>query len=72
MPTHRAETDDWERLDPKQLLLVLTSVKKGDFSVRMPVEKAGVAGKVADTLNDIIELNEKTSSSGIWCSRRRR
>jgi HAMP domain-containing protein len=59
MATHKAELDDWERLDPKQLLLVLTSVKKGDFTVRMPVEKAGIAGKVADTLNDIIELNEK-------------
>ncbi len=59
MPTLKAETDDWERLDPKQLLAVLTSVKKGDFSVRMPVDKSGIAGKVADTLNDIIELNEK-------------
>jgi phosphoribosylformimino-5-aminoimidazole carboxamide ribonucleotide (ProFAR) isomerase len=59
MPTPKAETDDWERLDPKQLLTVLTSVKKGNFSVRMPVEKSGIAGKVADTLNDIIELNEK-------------
>jgi HAMP domain-containing protein/CheY-like chemotaxis protein/signal transduction histidine kinase len=46
---------DFERL----LLRTLASVKKGDFSVRMPVEFVGVQGKVADTLNDIIELNER-------------
>src|SRR5258706_2402557 len=48
-----------DTLDVKQLLRVLTSVKKGDFSVRMPVEQTGLAGKLADTLNEIIELNEK-------------
>jgi HAMP domain-containing protein/CheY-like chemotaxis protein/signal transduction histidine kinase len=48
---------DFERL----LLRALTSMKKGDFSVRMPVEFVGVQGKVADTLNDILELNERTA-----------
>ncbi len=46
-------------IDLKQLLRVLTAVKKGDFSVRMPVDSSGTAGKVCDVLNDIIELNEK-------------
>jgi signal transduction histidine kinase/DNA-binding response OmpR family regulator/HAMP domain-containing protein len=46
-------------LDTGQLLSVLTAVKKGDFSARMPVDRTGIAGKIADTLNDIIELNEK-------------
>jgi CheY-like chemotaxis protein/signal transduction histidine kinase/HAMP domain-containing protein len=46
-------------LDPSQLLRVLTAVKKGDFSARMPVDKTGVAGKIADTLNEIVELNER-------------
>ncbi|HEX7705227.1 MAG TPA: HAMP domain-containing protein, partial [Thermoanaerobaculia bacterium] len=48
---------DFERL----LLRTLTSMKKGDFEVRMPVEFTGVQGKIADTLNDILELNERTT-----------
>ena len=47
-----------ESLDSKQLLRVLTAFKKGDFSTRMPVEQVGMAGKIYDTLNQIIELNE--------------
>ena len=46
-------------LDTRQLLEVLVAVKKGDFSVRMPLDKTGVAGKIADTLNDIIELKQR-------------
>ena len=43
-----------------ELLAVLTAVRKGDFSVRMPVStRPGLAGKIADTLNDIIELNQE-------------
>jgi HAMP domain-containing protein/CheY-like chemotaxis protein/signal transduction histidine kinase len=49
---------DFERL----LLRALTSMKKGDFSVRMPVEFVGVQGKIADTLNDILDLNERTAT----------
>jgi len=45
-------------LDLGQLLLTLAAVKKGDFSVRMPMNQTGIAGKIADTLNEIIELNE--------------
>jgi CheY-like chemotaxis protein/HAMP domain-containing protein/GAF domain-containing protein len=47
-----------ETLDHEQLLIVLTAIRKGDFSVRMPVSKTGLAGKIADTLNEIAELNE--------------
>src|ERR1043165_4494239 len=48
-----------ENLDTRELLKVLTAFKKGDFSARMPVDKVGVAGKIADTLNEVLELNEK-------------
>src|SRR4030095_15541267 len=48
-------TDD-DRLDGKHLLQTLTAVKKGDFSVRFPARGAGIDGKIADTLNDIIEM----------------
>jgi HAMP domain-containing protein/CheY-like chemotaxis protein/signal transduction histidine kinase len=46
---------DFERM----LLRTLASMKKGDFSVRMPVEFTGTHGKIADTLNDILELNDR-------------
>jgi len=43
----------------KELLRVLTAVKNGDFSVRMPIDDVGVTGKICDALNEIISLNEK-------------
>ncbi|MCP3100933.1 HAMP domain-containing protein [Myxococcus sp. K15C18031901] len=58
-PPSRHQEDDSDTLDSRQLLRVLTAVRKGDFSVRMPVDKVGNAGKVADSLNEIIELNER-------------
>ena len=47
-----------DTLDPALLLRVLSDVRRGDFSVRMPVELTGVAGKIADTLNDIVAANQ--------------
>ncbi len=41
--------------DNHQLLTVLTALKKGDFTVRMPVDYTGIPGKIADALNDVIE-----------------
>src|SRR6266700_3474599 len=46
-------------LNTKQLLTTLIAFKKGDFSVRLPADQTGVAGKVYDTLNDIFEQNER-------------
>jgi len=43
-------------VDTEVLLQVLTSVRKGDFSVRLPTGWTGIDGKIADTLNDIIDL----------------
>src|SRR6201991_4724103 len=48
-----------EGLDARLLLRTLMAVKRGDFSVRLPDEQTGVAGKIADTLNEIIEMNER-------------
>jgi signal transduction histidine kinase len=48
-----------ESLDTKLLLNTLVAVKKGDFSVRLPGDWSGTNGKIADTLNDIIEMNRK-------------
>jgi HAMP domain-containing protein/signal transduction histidine kinase/DNA-binding response OmpR family regulator len=43
-------------VDNEVLLQVLTSLRKGDFSVRLPTGWTGIDGKIADTLNDIIDL----------------
>jgi hypothetical protein len=47
-----------ETIDANQLLTALIAFKKGDFSVRLPVNQTGISGKIADTLNEIFELNE--------------
>jgi signal transduction histidine kinase/HAMP domain-containing protein/ActR/RegA family two-component response regulator len=49
---------DADQLDGAVLLSVLSDVKNGDFSARMPPEWTGVAGKIADRLNDIIGANQ--------------
>ncbi|MFB2922698.1 MULTISPECIES: HAMP domain-containing protein, partial [Aerosakkonema] len=59
MATEQLTKDDSDSLDTKELLRTLVAVKKGNFAVRMPIEKTGIAGKIADALNDIIELNER-------------
>ena len=48
-----------DALDTRQLLRILAAVRQGDFTVRMPVDTVGVAGKVADAFNDVVELNER-------------
>ena len=48
-----------DRVDERVLLSVLTSFKKGNFGARLPVEWTGVAGRISDTLNDVLEINEK-------------
>ena len=51
-----------DSLDTSALLKVLIAFKEGDFSVRLPVDHTGVAGKIADTLNDILKLNQRMAS----------
>ncbi|MGZ3860857.1 MAG: HAMP domain-containing protein, partial [Flavisolibacter sp.] len=45
-------------IDHRKLLGVLSQVKSGNFSVRVPNDQIGVTGKIYDTLNEIIALNE--------------
>src|SRR5271166_3277520 len=51
------------------LLNTLVAFKRGNFSVRMPVNEVGLAGKIADALNDILEMNEKMVSEFARISR---
>jgi signal transduction histidine kinase/HAMP domain-containing protein/ActR/RegA family two-component response regulator len=45
-------------LEEEILLQVLSQVKAGDFTARMPLHWTGAAGKVADGLNEIIGANQ--------------
>jgi HAMP domain-containing protein/CheY-like chemotaxis protein/signal transduction histidine kinase len=40
------------------LLQVLQATRRGDFTARMPADQMGVAGKINDTLNEVIEQNQ--------------
>src|SRR5204863_433755 len=46
-------------LDQRKLLRVLQAVRDGDFSVRLASDQTGLAGKVADTFNEIVTSNER-------------
>ncbi|MFB9329030.1 HAMP domain-containing protein [Paenibacillus aurantiacus] len=47
-----------EQLDTAELLNALMALKKGNFSHRMSYDYTGVAGKIADTFNDIMDMQE--------------
>jgi HAMP domain-containing protein/signal transduction histidine kinase/CheY-like chemotaxis protein len=45
--------------DTTALLNALNALERGDFSVRLPLDWTGAAGKVADTFNRVVGLNER-------------
>ncbi|HEY5059108.1 MAG TPA: response regulator [Gaiellaceae bacterium] len=47
-----------DTIDVAVLLGVLAQVHEGDFTARMPLDWTGVAGKIADSLNDVIIANQ--------------
>src|SRR5215471_6984946 len=48
-----------DELDKRELLKVLTSLRRGDFSARMSIPQNGIDRKIVEALNDVIELNER-------------
>src|SRR2546429_8241324 len=46
-------------LDQRKLLRVLQAVRDGDFSVRLASDRTGLAGKGADTFNEIVASNQR-------------
>jgi HAMP domain-containing protein len=48
-----------ETFDENQLLHALQAVRFGDFSVRLPVDGTGLAGKIADAFNEIVAANQR-------------
>src|SRR5262249_29863478 len=43
----------------RELLTALQSMKIGDFSVRLPGDRTGMYGKIADAFNDIVADNQR-------------
>src|SRR5436190_145869 len=45
-------------LDRAELLKALRQLKRGDFTVRMPLNLTGIDGEIAQAFNDVVELEE--------------
>ena len=56
---NRKPNGDDPDLDLRKLLRALQAVRDGDFSVRLPSDKTGIAGKVADTFNEIVASSQR-------------
>src|ERR1700739_2600175 len=48
-----------ETIDARLLLKVLSDFKKGDFTTRLPSEQTGLTGKIYDSLNEVIDINDR-------------
>ncbi len=51
-----------KKTETNVLLKTLIAFKNGDLTVRMPVDQEGLEGKIADTLNEIIAMNQRMVS----------
>src|SRR5204862_1116401 len=60
-PANGARFNGDNQVELKQLLNALITFKRGNFSVRLPADWTGLAGKVADTFNEVIAFNERMS-----------
>ena len=52
---------DLDQLDAREMLRVLTAVRKGDFTARVRGDQIGLAGKIADTLDLIFVQRGKST-----------
>jgi HAMP domain-containing protein/CheY-like chemotaxis protein/GAF domain-containing protein len=60
---HQGTTSNQSGSDDLALILAsLQTMRKGDFSVRLPVAWTGIQGKIADTFNDIVAANEQMAA----------
>jgi hypothetical protein len=57
-----------ESLDTTLLLRILTASRRAIFSVRLPLDWAGICGKIADVLNYLIEAHEKMAREFVHVS----
>src|SRR4026209_2148537 len=61
LPSARSAANNHHEADEllPQLLTALLAYKSGDFSVRLPADWTGVAGKIADGFNDVVAFNQR-------------
>ncbi|HXA09869.1 MAG TPA: HAMP domain-containing protein, partial [Chthoniobacterales bacterium] len=52
-------TSKSDEVNAIELLAALMAFKRGDFTARLPNDWTGVAGKIADTFNDVIATNQR-------------
>src|SRR5688572_3437015 len=45
--------------ETRLILAALTSLRQGDALVRLPIEWTGIHGKLAETFNEVVEMNER-------------
>src|SRR5215469_7306575 len=55
----RFDGDDVGEFDIHELLSALQAMRVGDFTVRLPGDRTGVAARVADAFNDIVSANAR-------------
>jgi HAMP domain-containing protein/CheY-like chemotaxis protein/signal transduction histidine kinase len=58
LPKQNGKSKASEELDLNVILTSLQSMRDGDFTVRLPGTWVGLAGKIADTFNDIVAANQ--------------
>ncbi len=56
-----AGTHGAEQLDERQLLAALRAMRRGNFNVRLPSDRTGLAGEIAETFNEIADMNQRLS-----------
>ena len=53
--------DGLDGIDGVTVLRALRALRSGNFRVRLPEGEAGLAGSIAETFNDIVDLNRRTA-----------
>ena len=49
-------------LDEQAILRALRFLRRGDFRARLPVGRPGSLGRIAEAINDVADLNERTAN----------
>ncbi|HWY77890.1 MAG TPA: HAMP domain-containing protein, partial [Verrucomicrobiae bacterium] len=68
-PANGSDEDSEYSLDPRQVLRALSGLKRGDFTARLPMEWTGLAGKIADTFNELAEQMQHSTEESSRISR---
>ena len=62
-PASDSSDGSWTESHPQTRIFLnaLGALKNGDFAVRLPLDWTGIAGKVADSFNEVVIRNERTA-----------